>query len=143
MDELAAHRRAEASCPRGDPSLKEGISDAQWASLDAQSRKTNKSQESHRTEKWTEIWIVLFPGKDVPTPCKYADQLNGSSLQYSSRVREYYSRDVLESLCLSLATNRGLRQLVHGIRGPRCPRPSIRDRAYENNITRDFGSDDT
>ena len=83
MDELVAHRQAEASCPRGDPSLKEGISDAQWASLDAQSRRTNKSQESHRTEKWVEIWVILFPGKEAPTPCKYRIRSNSMALRYN------------------------------------------------------------
>ena len=107
MDALAAHRRAEVSCPRGDPSLKEGVSDAQWAALDAQNRKTNRNQGSHRTEKWTDIWRVLFPGEAAPTPCKYMDlnQHNGSSLKYSSRVRQYHSRNHLKPICIFFTTD--------------------------------------
>jgi hypothetical protein len=81
MDNLASHRQEDISCPRGDPSLKEGISDAQWATLDAPNHKTIKNQESHRTEKWVEIWIVLFPGEDAPTPCKYMDLNQGMAVR--------------------------------------------------------------
>ncbi|KAK5658428.1 hypothetical protein OQA88_1817 [Cercophora sp. LCS_1] len=52
------------SCELGDSSKKEGIDEAQWAALDKQNRK--KNQETHRVEKWFEIWDVLFPGVDRP-----------------------------------------------------------------------------
>ena len=53
---------------KGDPSLKEGINEAQWASLEKQNRK--KNQEVHKAEKWFEIWDILFPEVVRPeTPC--------------------------------------------------------------------------
>ncbi|KAK1754759.1 hypothetical protein QBC47DRAFT_384864 [Echria macrotheca] len=61
---LAEHRKMASSCELGDPTKKEGIDEAQWAALDKQNRK--KNQETHRVEKWFEIWDVLFP--DVPRP---------------------------------------------------------------------------
>jgi len=54
----------DVSCELGDPSRKEGIDEAQWAALDKQNRK--KNQETHRVEKWFEIWDVLFPGRERP-----------------------------------------------------------------------------
>lgn len=60
----------DVSCELGDPSRKEGIDEAQWAALDKQNRK--KNQETHRVEKWFEIWDVLFPGRERPkSPCEY------------------------------------------------------------------------
>jgi hypothetical protein len=47
--------------------LKEGISDAQWASLD----RKKKNQGASNTEKWNEIWAILFPRIPIPaTPCR-------------------------------------------------------------------------
>ncbi|KAK3315542.1 hypothetical protein B0H66DRAFT_536408 [Apodospora peruviana] len=63
---LAEHRKMDVSCERGDPSMKEGIDETQWAVLDKQSRK--KNQEAHRLEKWYEIWEVLFPEPGVERP---------------------------------------------------------------------------
>ncbi|KAK0613942.1 hypothetical protein B0T14DRAFT_386515, partial [Immersiella caudata] len=64
LSRLAEHRKMNVSCELGDPSRKEGIDEAQWAALDKQNRK--KNQETHRVEKWFEIWDVLFPGKERP-----------------------------------------------------------------------------
>jgi hypothetical protein len=64
LSRLADHRKMDVSCKLGDPSKKEGIDEAQWAALDKQNRK--KNQETHRVEKWFEIWDVLFPGKERP-----------------------------------------------------------------------------
>jgi hypothetical protein len=85
MAVLAAHRKADLPCTLGNASHKEGVSDVEWATLDAQSRKTIKNQESHRTEKWKEIWMILFPGEKAPTPCKHMDlnQHNSVTLNYS------------------------------------------------------------
>jgi hypothetical protein len=81
MEELARHKQGPSSCRIGDPSLKEGINDAQWAILHAQSRMTGNNQ-IHRTQRWAEIWKVLFPDKEAPTPCKYmhSNQHNCSPL---------------------------------------------------------------
>lgn len=64
LSRLAEHRKKDVSCELGDPSRKEGIDEAQWAALDKQNRK--KNQETHRVEKWFEIWDVLFPSKPRP-----------------------------------------------------------------------------
>lgn len=67
MRDLENHRQLPNPCERGDASLKEGISDAQWASLD----RKKKNQAATNIEKWIEIWKILFPGKPAPqTPCK-------------------------------------------------------------------------
>ena len=59
------------ACELGDPSKKEGIDEAQWAALDKQNRK--KNQETHRVEKWFEIWDVLFPSVIRPkSPCTFS-----------------------------------------------------------------------
>lgn len=69
LSKLAEHRKQAESCGLGDPSKKEGIDEAQWATLDKQNRK--KNQEAHRVEKWFEIWEVLFPDAERPkSPCK-------------------------------------------------------------------------
>jgi len=69
LSKLAEHRKQAESCELGDPSRKEGIDEAQWATLDKQNRK--KNQEAHRVEKWFEIWEVLFPDVQRPnSPCK-------------------------------------------------------------------------
>ncbi|KAK0705658.1 hypothetical protein B0H67DRAFT_388929 [Lasiosphaeris hirsuta] len=66
---LAEHRKMDKSCELGDSSKKEGIDEAQWAALDKQNRR--KNQETHRVEKWFEIWDVLFPAVTRPkSPCK-------------------------------------------------------------------------
>jgi len=70
LSQLADHRKMDVSCELGDPSRKEGIDEAQWAALDKQNRK--KNQETHRVEKWFEIWDVLFPGRERPkSPCEH------------------------------------------------------------------------
>ena len=70
ITELESHRQLPTPCERKDSSLKEGISDAQWAQLD----KKTSSKDSVGTsivEKWNHIWTVLFPDTPVPpTPCK-------------------------------------------------------------------------
>ena len=71
--ELENHRQLPHPCERGDASLKEGISDAQWASLD----RKKKNQGSSNIEKWNEIWAILFPEKSCPkTPCKPTTHLS-------------------------------------------------------------------
>jgi hypothetical protein len=73
LSRLAEHRKMDVSCELGDPSRKEGIDEAQWAALDKQNRK--KNQETHRVEKWFEIWDVLFPGRERPkSPCEYTSR---------------------------------------------------------------------
>ncbi len=75
LSQLADHRKQSIPCDLGDPSKKEGIDEAQWATLDKQNRK--KSQEAHRVEKWFEIWGVLFPGIARPSsPCEYLPSRN-------------------------------------------------------------------
>jgi hypothetical protein len=71
--ELQNHRQLPHPCERGDASLKEGISEAQWASLD----RKKKNQGSSTIEKWNEIWAILFPEKPCPkTPCKNATHVS-------------------------------------------------------------------
>lgn len=74
--ELAKHHQLDEICLKGSPSMKEGISDAQWVNLieEKQCRKgkaaaaqTPKSD----VDKWKDIWGILFPQLPVPlTPCK-------------------------------------------------------------------------
>ncbi|KAK3386428.1 hypothetical protein B0H63DRAFT_136532 [Podospora didyma] len=64
LTKLAEHAKMDIPCNLGDPSLKEGLGEAQWAVLDKQNRK--KNQEVHRVEKWFEIWDVVFPGTERP-----------------------------------------------------------------------------
>ncbi|KAK1760077.1 hypothetical protein QBC47DRAFT_349 [Echria macrotheca] len=66
LSRLSDHRKLAVSCELGDPSLKCGIDEAQWALLD---RINDKG--THRVEKWYEIWDLLFPGTKKPrSPCK-------------------------------------------------------------------------
>lgn len=68
--ELESHRQLEAPCKRGDPSLKEGISEAQWASLEKRSN-PKKSAAVSRIDKYWAIWDIIFPGVRRPqTPCE-------------------------------------------------------------------------
>jgi len=72
IEQLLKHRQLDVPCERRDPSLREGISDAQWAALEKQNRKRN--QETHKVEKWFEIWTILFPRAEQPeTPCKFLE----------------------------------------------------------------------
>ncbi|KAI7770992.1 hypothetical protein LZL87_004779 [Fusarium oxysporum] len=85
-------RQAEVPCLRGNFALKEGISDAEWAALDIQIRRTGKSQESHRVEKWTEIWILLFPDQTVPTPWYeniMAETFSNRSMSSSQQIEAF------------------------------------------------------
>lgn len=67
--ELQSHRQLPTPCPRGVESLKEGISDAQWASLER--RNSRRPQSISRVEKYWQIWDTIFPGMEKPdTPCK-------------------------------------------------------------------------
>lgn len=69
--QLTQHSRSDEICQIGDAGLREGINNVQWALLDKQNRK--KPQESHKLEKWFEIWEILFPNNDKPkTPCESA-----------------------------------------------------------------------
>ena len=69
MSKLEEHHRQRVQCDIGDPSLREGISDVQWAELD---KKKARKQDGERIGKWFEIWDILFPGTQQPkTPCKY------------------------------------------------------------------------
>ncbi|KAL9569218.1 hypothetical protein ACKAV7_006804 [Fusarium commune] len=89
---LTTHRQAEVPCLRGNFALKEGISDAEWAALDIQIRRTGKSQESHRVEKWTEIWILLFPDQTVPTPWYeniMAETFSNRSMSSSQQIEAF------------------------------------------------------
>lgn len=75
MLQLEAHRQQPEPCKKGDPSWREGVSDAQWAKLDGK-RGSKHSQEKHRVEKWFEIWVVLFPDEPRPdTPCKRSSSM--------------------------------------------------------------------
>ncbi|KAI1861501.1 hypothetical protein JX265_009468 [Neoarthrinium moseri] len=65
MSLLEDHRQKATPCERGDSTLREGISDAQWAKLDGK-RGNKNSQEKHRVQKWFEIWVVLFPDEERP-----------------------------------------------------------------------------
>jgi hypothetical protein len=75
--ELEIHRQLPTPCLRNPSSLKEGISEAQWASLDEKRHsKKNKGSPSERpktnVEKWNDIWVILFPDIPVPnSPCKH------------------------------------------------------------------------
>jgi hypothetical protein len=67
---LVNHRQLPTPCERRQTTLKEGISDAQWANLDKK-KNTKKTQASSRIEKYWEIWDTIFPGVPKPeTPCK-------------------------------------------------------------------------
>jgi hypothetical protein len=82
--ELENHRKLPQGCELGDASLKEGISEAQWASLD----RKKKNQGSSNIEKWNEIWAILFPDKPCPeTPCKHAFHVYHNDKSNSYRVR--------------------------------------------------------
>lgn len=73
---LEAHRQLDVPCERKFSSLKEGISDAQWVSLEKKRGKI-KNAESSRIEKWFDIWNVLFPGVARPAaPCRQAQPFN-------------------------------------------------------------------
>jgi len=57
--------------------LKEGISEAQWASLD----RKKKNQGSSNIEKWNEIWAILFPEIACPkTPCKHVSFIHMAAM---------------------------------------------------------------
>jgi hypothetical protein len=67
---LQSHLQLPIPCGLQIPSQKEGISDAQWASLDKK-KSNKKSQETSRIDKWMEIWVILFAEIPQPdTPCK-------------------------------------------------------------------------
>ena len=67
---LQHHSRYDTQCTLRDPSLKEGISDDQWALLDKK-KSIKKDQEFSSVEKWYEIWVILFPELSKPeTPCE-------------------------------------------------------------------------
>jgi uncharacterized membrane protein len=57
--------------------MKEGISDAQWTSLDEkkQGKKSKAAAEEKpksEVDKWNDIWTILFPNIPLPaTPCKH------------------------------------------------------------------------
>lgn len=73
--ELEKHRRQAVGCPTSPEEGKEGISDAQWVQLEdkKQSRKGKGLAEKEKSslEKWTDIWMVLFPSTPPPLfPCK-------------------------------------------------------------------------
>ncbi|OAA58485.1 hypothetical protein SPI_06558 [Niveomyces insectorum RCEF 264] len=95
INELTDHRRHEVPCEKGDPSLKEGISEAQWAALDKQNRK--KNQEKHKVDKWFEIWHVLFPDVLQPSTPWYAEAMP-TRLQTPSRESEEFSNLFLHIL---------------------------------------------
>lgn len=73
LNDLIEHGRSTTQCEVMSASLKEGISDAQWAQLEKK-KSNKKDQETSTVEKWYEIWKILFP--EVPeearpeTPCK-------------------------------------------------------------------------
>ncbi|KAK3343495.1 hypothetical protein B0T25DRAFT_554469 [Lasiosphaeria hispida] len=85
---LAEHRKMNVSCELGDPSKKEGIDEAQWAALDKQNRR--KNQETHRVEKWFEIWDVLFPGVVRPES-PWHDVVVAHLSSSSSRDAEHFA----------------------------------------------------
>jgi hypothetical protein len=76
VSELERHRQLDEPCPRNAESMKEGISDAQWTSLEEkkQARKRKgipEEKPKSEVDKWNDIWKILFPNIDVPsTPCE-------------------------------------------------------------------------
>jgi hypothetical protein len=75
VTELEQHRQLDDACPKNPQSMKEGISDAQWARLEEKSSKKGKSSGMEKPksdlDKWNDIWRILFPGRNPPsTPCK-------------------------------------------------------------------------
>lgn len=73
LSDLGEHNRSTTLCELKSASLKEGISDSQWAQLEKK-KSTKKDQETSTVEKWYEIWAILFPdvGEESrpKTPCK-------------------------------------------------------------------------
>jgi hypothetical protein len=60
--------------------LKEGINDIEWSRL-SEEKKTRKGKGNPKVttpekpqsalEQWYEIWVILFPGIEIPsTPCE-------------------------------------------------------------------------
>lgn len=85
--ELEAHRQLPDSCDLKDASLKEGISDAQWAKLDKK-KTAMKSQASSKIEKYWEIWDILFPAIQHPTtPCKSPADMAMTRIDMSQGTR--------------------------------------------------------
>jgi hypothetical protein len=81
VKKLEEHRQLDEPCLKRPPSMREGISDAQWSSLSEgkQSRK-GKAIATETTksnlEKWMDIWAILFPDQDPPkTPCKQSSMI--------------------------------------------------------------------
>ncbi|KAJ2899238.1 uncharacterized protein MKZ38_003338 [Zalerion maritima] len=69
MMRLQQHQREDQQCQVGDQSLREGISEVQWAELD---KKKAKKQDGERVGKWFEIWDILFYDTSRPsTPFYY------------------------------------------------------------------------
>ncbi|KAL8420494.1 hypothetical protein RB594_003328 [Gaeumannomyces avenae] len=86
--QLTQHSRSSESCQIGDAALREGINNVQWALLDKQNRK--KPQETHKLEKWFEIWEILFPNNDKPKTPWY-DGLSIASSGQSTPESEQFA----------------------------------------------------
>jgi hypothetical protein len=89
---LENHRQLPIPCERRQTTLKEGISDAQWANLDKK-KNTKKTQASSRIEKYWEIWDAIFPGVTRPeTPCKLTDWTNNNKTDFVPGYEERIPR---------------------------------------------------
>jgi hypothetical protein len=66
-DRAIAHTNEPHSvrkCPERPPPINEGVTEQQWAMID------NVKKPRTDTEKWNEIWRILFPFGDLPDhPC--------------------------------------------------------------------------
>ncbi|RDW67723.1 hypothetical protein BP6252_09119 [Coleophoma cylindrospora] len=65
VQELQTHRRNPEPCPINPDSMKEGINEVQWTSLEIKA-KTKRSATSD-LQKWNEIWGILFPTIEPPS----------------------------------------------------------------------------
>lgn len=64
-EDLKSHQRAEAPCKLRQMAI-ESITDEQEAKL-------RKRAKAHSTEeeKWAEMYRIIYPGENVPSPCTF------------------------------------------------------------------------
>ncbi|KUJ09930.1 uncharacterized protein LY89DRAFT_740342 [Mollisia scopiformis] len=85
---LEAHRQQINMCERREATLKEGISDAQWAQLDKK-RSVKQVKSLSRVEKYWEIWEIIFPNTPKPKTPWYDDKAVSKTFAYSPESQRF------------------------------------------------------